>query len=214
MRLTKLGHACVRLEKDGARLVIDPGEWTGPGALDGARAVLVTHEHADHLDTAAVRAALDADPGLELWTNAAIAAAQLGGFGGRVHAVAHGDVFTAAGFDVHVYGSDHAVVMPGLPVVANTGFAVDGAVFHPGDALTVPEDPVPVLLLPVSAPWLKFSEMAGYAREVAAARGGYAIHDATLSEQGLGLTARLLAGMAQAGVGPFTRLAPGESAEL
>ena len=61
---------------------------------------------------------------------------------------------------------------------------------------------------------LKFSEMAGYAREVAAARGGYAIHDATLREQGLGLTARLLAGMAQAGVGPFTRLAPGESAEL
>ena len=27
MRLTKLGHACVRLEKDGQWLVIDPGVW-------------------------------------------------------------------------------------------------------------------------------------------------------------------------------------------
>ena len=35
MRLTKLGHACVRLEKDGAALVIDPGIWSGPDALAG-----------------------------------------------------------------------------------------------------------------------------------------------------------------------------------
>jgi L-ascorbate metabolism protein UlaG (beta-lactamase superfamily) len=28
MLLTKLGHSCVRLEKDGARLVIDPGVWS------------------------------------------------------------------------------------------------------------------------------------------------------------------------------------------
>ena len=34
MRLTKLGHACVRLEKDGSVLVIDPGtfERRRPGA--------------------------------------------------------------------------------------------------------------------------------------------------------------------------------------
>ena len=36
MRLVKLGHACVRLEKDGGALVIDPGMWTGPEALLGA----------------------------------------------------------------------------------------------------------------------------------------------------------------------------------
>lgn len=60
MRLTKLGHSCVRLEKDGATLVIDPGIWSGPGALDGASAVLVTHEHPDHLDADAIGAALTA----------------------------------------------------------------------------------------------------------------------------------------------------------
>jgi L-ascorbate metabolism protein UlaG (beta-lactamase superfamily) len=213
MQLTKLGHACVRLEKDGARLVIDPGVWSGPDALAGASAVLVTHEHVDHLDAAAVQAALAAAPGLELWANASVAA-QFADFGGRVHTVDHGDVFTAAGFDVHVYGSEHAQIMPGIPVIANTGFAVDGAVFHPGDSFTVPEDHVPTLLLPASAPWLKFAETAAYAREVAPSRGGYAIHDAILSAQGIGLIGNLLGLLAKPGEPAFTRLEPGTTVDL
>jgi L-ascorbate metabolism protein UlaG (beta-lactamase superfamily) len=213
MRLTKLGHACVRLEKDGARLVIDPGTWSGPDPLAGAQAVLVTHEHPDHLDAGAVRAALAAEPGLELWANASVAA-QFVDFGGRVHAVGHGDVFTAAGFDVHVYGSEHAVIMAGIPVIANTGFAVDAAVFHPGDSFTVPEDHVPTLLLPVSAPWLKFAETAAYAREAAPARGGYAIHDAILSAEGVGLIGNLLKIVTTQDGAPFVRIDPGTSVEL
>jgi L-ascorbate metabolism protein UlaG (beta-lactamase superfamily) len=130
MRLTKLGHACVRLEKDGSRLVIDPGVWSGAGALAGADAVLVTHEHPDHLDADAVRGALAANPGLQLWTNAAVAS-QLGDLAAQVHAVSHGDSFTAAGFEIHVYGRDHAQIMPEIPVIANTGYAVDGTLFHP-----------------------------------------------------------------------------------
>src|SRR5215469_1022735 len=101
MLLTKLGHACVRLEKDDARLVIDPGVWAGPDALARAAAVLITHEHVDHFDDAAVRGALTADPGLELWASANVAR-QFGEFGGRVHTVRHGDAFAVAGFDVHV----------------------------------------------------------------------------------------------------------------
>ncbi|HXO14185.1 MAG TPA: MBL fold metallo-hydrolase [Mycobacterium sp.] len=47
MRITKLGHSCVRLEKDGAVLVIDPGVWTdAAAALAGAAAVMITHEQA------------------------------------------------------------------------------------------------------------------------------------------------------------------------
>jgi L-ascorbate metabolism protein UlaG (beta-lactamase superfamily) len=65
MRFTKLGHSCVRLEKDGATLVIDPGTFTdAPAALAGAAAVMVTHEHPDHLDADAIRAALSGDPDL------------------------------------------------------------------------------------------------------------------------------------------------------
>jgi L-ascorbate metabolism protein UlaG (beta-lactamase superfamily) len=213
MQLTKFGQSCVRLEKDGARLVIDPGVWSGPDVLAGASAVLVTHEHVDHLDADEVRAALTAAQGLELWTNKSVAGL-FADFGGRVHAVDHGDTFTAAGFDVHVYGSEHALIMPGIPVVANTGFAVDGVVFHPGDSFTVPEDHVPTLLLPVSAPWLKFAETAAYAREVAPSRGGYAIHDALLSTQGIGLIGNLLKMVTGPDGAAFTRVEPGTTVEI
>jgi L-ascorbate metabolism protein UlaG (beta-lactamase superfamily) len=212
MRLTKLGHACVRLEKDGATLVIDPGIWSGPEPAAGANAILITHEHADHLDAAGVRAAMRGDSSLQLWTNAAVAA-QLADFGARVHAVAHGDTFAAAGFDVHVYGQEHALIHRDIPVVANTGFAVDGKVFHPGDALTVPEDPVRTLLLPANAPWLKVAEMIDYAREVAPERG-YAIHDGLLNASGLGLMANLLKLTAGPGGEAVVRLEPGTSVEV
>jgi L-ascorbate metabolism protein UlaG (beta-lactamase superfamily) len=212
MRLTKLGHACVRLEKDGGRLVIDPGVWSGPDVLAGAHAILVTHEHVDHLDADAIRAAMTADRGLQLWANASVTA-QLADLGDQVHEVAHGDVVTAAGFDVHVYGQDHATIMSAIPVIPNTGFAVDGQVFHPGDSFTVPEDRVPTLLLPASAPWMKFGEAADYAREVAPERG-YAIHDAILSPQGIGLISMLLGIVSKAGTGEFSRLEPGTTVEL
>lgn len=203
MRLTKLEHACVRLEKDGQALVIDPGAWARADALDGAGAVLVTHEHFDHLDADRLAAA-----DVEIWTNASVAA-QLSELGDRVRTVRHGDTFTAAGFDVHVYGAEHAVIHPDIPVIANTGFGVDGAVFHPGDALTVPEDPHEMLLIPGNAPWLKASEMIDYGRAVDPARG-LVIHDGLLNELGLMVLNNWL-GMAGK---DFQRVEPGTVIDL
>lgn len=212
MRLTKLGHACVRLEKDGAVLVVDPGAFSEEDALAGANAVLITHEHFDHVDADRVRAAMTAGPGLHLWSTAAVAE-QFAGLGGRAHAVTHGDTFTAAGFDVHAYGSEHAVLHQDIPLVANTGFLIDGEVFHPGDALTVPEDPVRTLLLPVNAPWLKLSEMIDYGRSVDPQRA-YAIHDGLLNDIGLTVLGNWLGLASGPAGGTFTRIAPGESADL
>ena len=212
MRLTKLVHACVRLEKDGAVLVIDPGAYSGPDSMDGADAVLITHEHFDHMQPDTLRAALSGNPGLRVWAGSSVAG-QFTDLGDRVRTVAHGDEFTAAGFTVQVYGSRHALLHPEIPVVENVGFLVDGEVFHPGDALTMPEDPVGTLLLPISGPWLKLSDMIDYGRAVAPQRG-YAIHEALLSPIGLGLIERFL-GMAAGTTGAvFSRLEPGTTVDL
>jgi L-ascorbate metabolism protein UlaG (beta-lactamase superfamily) len=213
MRLTKLGHSCVKLEKDGATLVIDPGSFSdAPAALAGAAAVLVTHEHPDHLDADAIKAALSANPDLTLWTTPSVTA-QFTGFGPRVRAVRHGDAPEVAGFSVHVYGEKHALIHPDIPLVENTCFMIDGELFHPGDSFTVPEDPVGTLLVPISAPWLKAAEMIDYFRAVAPARG-YAIHDAILNEAGLGLMTRMLGIAASPSGAPVARLDPGTSVDL
>ena len=51
MRLTKYSHSCVRFDNGSDVMVIDPGVFSEIElALEGAQAVLITHEHADHLD--------------------------------------------------------------------------------------------------------------------------------------------------------------------
>ena len=212
MELTKHGHACVVLSDGERRLVIDPGAFTEPSALDGASAVLITHEHADHFVPDRVRAALDSDPALEVWTNKSVAA-QLEGLGGRVHVVGNGDAVTAAGFEVTVHGELHAEIHPDVPRIANIGFLVNGQVFHPGDALTVPDQPVETLLVPMHAPWSRTADLIDYVRAVHADQA-FGVHDGLLNDTGCGLVTGMLGERGPGTPTPFSRLAPGDSVEL
>jgi L-ascorbate metabolism protein UlaG (beta-lactamase superfamily) len=212
MELIKHGHACVVLCEGARRLVIDPGVFTGPSAFDGASAVLITHEHPDHFAPDPLRVALDADPTLEVWTNGSVAG-RLDGLAGRVHVVGNGDAETIAEFDVHVHGELHAEIHPEIPRIPNIGFLVDGSVFHPGDALTVPDEPVSTLLLPLHAPWSRTADLIEYVRAVHADQA-YAVHDGLLNDAGLGVVAGLLGERGPGTPTPFSRLAPGDSVEL
>ncbi|MGW6202918.1 MBL fold metallo-hydrolase [Streptomyces sp. NPDC055089] len=207
LTLTKQSHSCVRLEKDGRTLVIDPGGFSEQDAAIGAEAILVTHEHPDHFNEERLRAGLEADPAAEIWTLRSVAEKLAAAFPGRVHTIGHGDTFSAAGFDIQVHGELHAVIHPDLPRITNVGYLVDGSVFHPGDALTVPEQPVDTLLLPVMAPWSKVSEVVDYLREVKPRRA-IDIHDALLTDLARPIYDTTIGNLAGAG---HARLAPGES---
>ncbi|MEU7576825.1 MBL fold metallo-hydrolase [Streptomyces sp. NPDC041068] len=207
---TKKSHACVRLVKDGRTLVIDPGVFSEDDAALGADAILVTHEHPDHFDENRLRAAMAARPGAEIWTLKSVADQISATFPGRVHTVGHGDTFTAAGFDVQVHGELHAVIHPDIPRITNVGYLVDGSVFHPGDALTVPDHPVETLMLPVMAPWNKISEVIDYVREIKPRRA-YDIHDALLTDLARPIYDNQIGAL---GGAEHLRLTPGESADL
>ena len=211
MKLTKMSHACVRLEKDGQTLVLDPGAFSEEDAALGADAILVTHEHLDHFSEERLRVALDANPAAEIWTLKSVAEKIRAAFPGRVHTVGHGDTFTAAGFDIQVHGELHAVIHPDIPRVTNVGYLVDGGkLFHPGDALTVPDHAVETLMLPVMAPWSKISEVIDYVREVKPQRA-YDIHDALLTDLARPIYDNQIGAL---GGAEHLRLAPGTSAEV
>ncbi|MFD3653302.1 MBL fold metallo-hydrolase [Streptomyces sp. NPDC058620] len=210
LTLTKKTHSCIRLEREGRAVVIDPGGFSEGDAVAGADAILVTHEHPDHFDEARLRAALEADLAVEIWTLRSVADQLSAAFPGRVHTVGHGDTFTAAGFDVEVHGELHAVIHPDIPRVTNIGFLIDGSVFHPGDALTVPDRPVDTLMLPVMAPWNKISEVIDYVREVRPRRA-IDIHDALLTDLARPIYDNQIGKLGGADHG---RLAPGGTAEL
>jgi L-ascorbate metabolism protein UlaG (beta-lactamase superfamily) len=186
MRITKFGHACVRLEYDGTVVVIDPGMFTDPEAVDGADAVVVTHEHPDHylpdhlartdapvftIDAVAARIREDAPAVAE-----------------RLTVVTPGQEFDP-GIPAVSVGELHAVIHPDLPRFFNSGYLFtlgDTTVFHPGDALTVPEQQVDVLCVPVCAPWMRAAEGVDFARAVGAPRN-LAIHDRIYSDAGLAI---------------------------
>ena len=51
MRITHLGHACLLLEMADQRVLIDPGNFADDlGTVNDLDAILVTHQHPDHLD--------------------------------------------------------------------------------------------------------------------------------------------------------------------
>jgi L-ascorbate metabolism protein UlaG (beta-lactamase superfamily) len=187
MRITKFGHACARIEHDGVALVLDPGVFSEPEALDGASGVLITHEHPDHVHADLLRGS-DAP----IWTIEAVARLlreQAPDVAERVTVVRPGDRLEVSGLPVEVVGEKHAVIHPDYDRFDNSGYVVtagDRTVFHPGDALTGPGRAVDVLLAPVSAPWLKLSEAVDFVRAVGAPRS-LAIHDRVYSDVGLGM---------------------------
>ncbi|MBI2244939.1 MAG: MBL fold metallo-hydrolase [Nocardioides sp.] len=186
MRITKFGHACVRVEHAGTTVVLDPGVFTDPAALDGADAVLITHEHADHYLPDHLLAT-DA-PVFTIEAVAAHVREDAPAVAERLTVVAPGETFDV-GVPVRAVGELHAVIHPEFPRFFNSGYVLtlgDRKVYHPGDALTEPGEEVDVLLVPVSGPWLKASEAIDFARAVKAPRN-LAIHDRVYSEAGLGI---------------------------
>ncbi|GEL93547.1 MBL fold metallo-hydrolase [Cellulomonas composti] len=190
--MTWWGHSCVRLDGPGGALVIDPGAFSdSASALAGAEAILVTHEHVDHVDVEPVAAAVTG--GARLWSTAAVVelVAAAGAPADRLTVVASGDTIDVAGFTVRVMGERHAVVHADVPGIANVGYLV-GGMLHPGDGFAAVSADVDLLLVPVSGPWLRLGEAIDWARSVAPRRV-MPIHDGLLNERGQALSRRLLA---------------------
>ncbi|MQA16333.1 MAG: MBL fold metallo-hydrolase [Pseudonocardiaceae bacterium] len=169
MQIVHFGHSCVLVETASARLLVDPGSFSsGFEELTGLDAILVTHQHPDHLDLERLSALLDRNPEAPLVVDSG-SADQLAEKGLTHQVVSPGEQLQLGGVavDVIVIGGDHAVIHPDIPVIPNNGYLFEGSVLHPGDSFTVPVDPVDALLLPTGAPWLKLSEAVDYLRAVA-----------------------------------------------
>lgn len=182
MKITHFGHAAVLLETaSGTRALFDPGTYSnGFEALENLDLIFVTHAHPDHVDAERLVALREANPDAVLIGNAeAGAAAGPSRDGDRQ--VDDGVAFDLAGVRVEPTGQAHAPIHPALPPMSNTGFILDEAVWHPGDAFDAEPTSVDVLLLPVGGPWMKISEAIDFARAVAP-RVIVPIHQAGLAD--------------------------------
>ena len=216
--LTQYNHPSIRIEQDGRVLVLDPGIFSESAtALAGADTVLITHEHPDHYDGDALAHALSTLPDLSVHAPAGVARdlrVRAPEAQGRIMDAAPGERFTAAGFAVECFGGQHALIHPSIPVVANVGYLIDDDLYHPGDALIVPDGvSVGTLLVPVHAPWSKVSEVVDFVVSVRAPHA-FQIHDGLLNEQGLAFTESHIARIGGLHGVKFRHLHAGQSVEI
>lgn len=211
MNITKYEHACLVVEKGGQRLVIDPGVWSTDFVVpENVVAIIITHEHPDHLDPEKLKAITDASPGAIVYGHEDVLK-KIEGL--NTQPVTPGEPVPVGEFRLRFTGGEHAVIHTSYTPVANLGVVIDDALYYPGDSFALPGAVVHTLALPVSAPWMKISEAMDFLAEVKPMRV-FPTHDAILSETGHQLVDRMLATVSESINAKYERLPFGQTVEL
>lgn len=211
MKITKYGHACVVVEEQGKKLVIDPGNFTLDfGDVGDIVAVVITHQHPDHFYPQHLETIVAANPDVQIFVPGDVAA-QFTDLHARL--ARGGEQAAAAPFTLRFLGEDHATIHPDIPTINNIGVMVNDKLFYPGDSFTKPDRVPELLALPINAPWLKSSETIDYLAAVKP-RQCFPTHNGLLSDAGHGIYNGLASRFCeQLGIG-FSNLKSGESIEI
>lgn len=210
MDLTKYEHACFVVEKDGKSVVVDPGELTTDFVMpDNVVAVVITHEHPDHLGMDHLKEIADEYPSA-VFIGPAEVTAKLKSFETRT---AHGgDNFTIDGIELEFFGEKHEPIHKSRPVAQNVGVMIDERVYYPGDSYTIPEKSVDTLALPIGGPWLRIGDTIDFMLAVSP-RFAFPTHDAVLSGDGQGFSDMNVSSFAKDAGIDFRRI-DGETIEI
>jgi L-ascorbate metabolism protein UlaG (beta-lactamase superfamily) len=185
MRISKYIHACLLVEKGADKILFDPGKFSfieglvKPEQFRNLSAVVLTHQHPDHIDDEALAKILDNNPSAVVLANTEISTrlAQKG----IVTEVFETGSRQLGSFTLAAFDAPHAPLLNATPP-QNTAYLVDNSFLHPGDSfsdsLNVVKNTI-ALALPIMAPWNTELEIAAFAgrirpRQVVPIHDGYA----------------------------------------
>ncbi|WP_377643117.1 MBL fold metallo-hydrolase [Oryzobacter terrae] len=186
MLITHLGHACLLVEMADTRILVDPGTFADDlSEVRDLDAVLVTHQHPDHLDPDRFPALVSANPrAVVLCDPQSVEVLGRLGVEAREHA---GTASTVGGVTVTPFGDQHALIHDDIPRISNVGVRLDAegepSFFHPGDALDADPGDVDVLAFPLQAPWQRSRDMTAFLRRLGS-RHAVPVHDGLLQPRG------------------------------
>lgn len=169
MKITKYPQSCLKLEKGGRALMIDVGSFaTAKFGLDDfgkIEALLVTHQHLDHIDADFAAELKEVD--VPIFANADVVQKfpSLG-----ITEIQDGAEFETAGFTVRPVDIPHCLMVDGSAGPPNTGFIIDGNFFHPGDGIEPKDVLVTSVAVPIAGPSITSKEAVEFITNVGAQR--------------------------------------------
>lgn len=181
MKVTKFQHACFVVEKNGASVVIDPGNFTHDFIIPKhVVAIFVTHNHPDHCNNQLIITILREHPQAILIAHESI----VHDFPNEhTQAVNVGEAVEIEGITLQCVGGNHESIDSTVTVPTNLGVIIEGRLYYPGDSFYVPQQPISELALPISAPWLKINSSLELVRKLKPTFV-FPTHDAILSIEG------------------------------
>ncbi len=142
MKVKKFPQSHLIIEKNGKKLIIDPGYLSAkngfaPEKFQGADGYLITHQHGDHLDPENIKEIVQDNP---VYGNSDVIKKlkEIGVKSGVV--VKNLEKFLVEDFEIQAVELPHFPLPNGNPVPPNTGFLVDDIFFHSGDGMELLED--------------------------------------------------------------------------
>lgn len=179
MKIKKLGHCCFVAEpSEGVRIMTDPGAFTTlQNEEKNINAILITHEHSDHLHIESLKKVLENNPDAIVLTNTSVGKL-LAEAGVAYTKVEEGESYDLGGVRVSGFGNLHAEIYDDYSRVQNTGYMIND-LCYPGDAFSFPDAKVDILALPVCGPWVRTKEAIIYAKNIIP-RIVFPVHDGML----------------------------------
>ena len=157
MKITKYPQSNFLIEEEGKKILIDPGNFTFEKysvadfpTLDG---VLITHQHADHLDKEAVKALRGL--GIPIYGNSDVARL-LSSESVEINVIESNKEFQAAGFTIKPIDLPHCKMIDGSDGPPNTGYVINDTLFHPGDGIEIAGLAVETAAIPIAGPTINY----------------------------------------------------------
>lgn len=168
MKISKYLHSCLVFEKDGFKLLFDPGRFSfAEGRVTAEMfadvdAIIITHNHPDHLDKENLKKILNLSAA-KLYSNAEVLE--------EIQEV--GELVAEGALQIGPFGLDvlnvqHEAILDS-PIPEMQAYFIDGKVLHPVDSFAenlFRFGVVELLILPTMAPFTTELDIAAFAQKI------------------------------------------------